>query len=168
VAAVGLAVEAPGRDAGVEVGGVRGADLQDVGDVQPQQELDPLVVGNPHVAELPQLVPGPRVALEGLVVRRVATDRLAGVDQRLVYGGVARRVEGKHLLHAHGIPLFDLEREHLVDVVLHLVEAAVHGGVGAPAVDAGAGGLGDVDARLAGPHLKGDDLGPEGPGGDGI
>ena len=42
-----------------------------------------------------------------------------------------------------------------MDVVLHLVEAAIHIEHPLFAVDAGASRLGDVDARLAGPRLKG-------------
>ena len=165
VPAVGLAVQAPGRDAGVEVGGVRRADLEDVRDVQPEQELDPIVFRDPHVAELPELVPRPRVALEGLLERPVPANGLPGVDQRLVYGGVARGVERDHLLHVHRLLLPDLEGEHLVDVVLHLVEAAIRVEPCPVAVDAGAGRLGDVEVRLSRSHLQGDNLGAERPRG---
>jgi hypothetical protein len=166
VPAVRFAVEAAGGDACVEVRGVRRADLQDVGDVQPDQKLDPGVFRNPHVANFPQLVPRAGVMLEGLGERRVTADVLAGVDQRLVYGSVARGVEGDHLLDAYGLFLFDIKGEHLVYVVLHLVEAAIHIEISSLGVDAGAGRLGDVDARLAGSRLESDDLGAEGPGRD--
>src|ERR1019366_9045836 len=59
----------------------------------------------------------------------------------------------------------DGEREHLLDVVLHLVEAAVDGERLAAAVeDARARGLADVHVRLARLHLQPDHLGPERPG----
>src|SRR5215207_2274301 len=50
VPAVGLAVKAAGRNPGVEVGRVRRADLQDVGNVQADQKLNTLVPGDPDVA----------------------------------------------------------------------------------------------------------------------
>jgi hypothetical protein len=166
VPAVGLAVEPSGGDACVEVGCVRGADLEYVRDVEAEQELDPVVSGDSHVAEIPQFIPRPRVMLEGFGVRPVAAHGLASIDQRLVDGGVARGIEGYHLLDAHRLLLLDPEGVHLVNVVLHLVEAAVGAELLVPPVDAGAGRLGDVDARLAGPGLQGDDLGAERPGGD--
>ena len=55
--AVRLPVQAAGGQPGIEVGGVPGADLQDVRDVQPQQQLHALVSGHPHVAHPPQLLP---------------------------------------------------------------------------------------------------------------
>jgi hypothetical protein len=101
--------------------------------------------------------------LECFGKRPVVADSLAGVDQRLVYGMVARGVEGDHLLDVYRLLLLDLEGEHLVDIVLHLVEVALHGERSFLAVHAGSGRLGNVDPRLAGPDLQGDDLGPERP-----
>jgi hypothetical protein len=66
VPAVCLAVEAARRDTGVQVGRMRRADLQDVVDVETEQELDPVVVRDEHVAGLPQLFPRPDVPVVGL------------------------------------------------------------------------------------------------------
>src|SRR5215218_4789973 len=148
--AVSLAVEAAGWDPGVQVGRVRRADLKYVRNVQADQKLNPVVFGDAYVADGPQLAPGSGVTFEGLGERLVTVDRLYGVGQRLAYGMVARGVEGDHLLDAHGDPLFDLEGEHLVYIVLHLVEAAVHTDHLVLPIDPGAGGLGDTYARLAG------------------
>ena len=50
--------------------------------MEAQQELDALLLGSSDVADLPQLVPGARVAVERLVEVRVAADaalpRLSG------------------------------------------------------------------------------------------
>ena len=70
--AVSLAVEASRRDPGVQVGGVMRADLEDVADVQPQQELHPGVVGHLHVADAPQFLPRLGVGSERLAEVRVA------------------------------------------------------------------------------------------------
>src|SRR5215204_1087283 len=81
---------------------------------------------------------------------------------------VARGVEGDHLLHVHGNLLLDLEGEHLVYIVLHLVEPPGYVELPELSIDAGAGRLGDIYVRLAGSRLEGDDLGTERPGRDRI
>src|SRR5215218_433561 len=81
---------------------------------------------------------------------------------------VARGVEGDHLLHVHGNLLLDLEGEHLVYIVLHLVEPTVDVELPELSIDAGAGRFGDIYVRLAGSRLEGDDLGAERPGRDRI
>ena len=72
VAAVGLTVETPRGHSGVQVGGVPGAHLQDVADVEPQQHLNPLVAAHPHVADAPQLLPGRDMLLERLARSQAA------------------------------------------------------------------------------------------------
>ena len=84
VPAIGLAVETARRDAGVVMRGEARADLQDVRDVQAQQELGAFVARKADVADLPELLPGPRVTGEGLVERGIARDALDRVRQRLV------------------------------------------------------------------------------------
>ena len=64
VPAVGLAVEPAGGQPGIQVGGVPGADLKEVRDVQPEQHLDLLVSGHAHVACPPQFVPRRTMAPE--------------------------------------------------------------------------------------------------------
>ena len=53
VSAIGFPVEAARGNAGVQVGRVGGAGLQNVGGVEAQQELDPIVIGHPDVAVVP-------------------------------------------------------------------------------------------------------------------
>ena len=168
VPAVRLAVQAARRDAGVVVGRVHRADLEDVRDVQAQQLLHARLAGHVDVARAPQLVPRADVAPERLLEVRVARARLAGIAQRLVDRAVARRVERDELLDAHRLALPDLEADDVLDVVLHLVQRAldVHGL--AAAEHARAGGLGDVDVRLARLDVQGDDLRPERARRDGV
>jgi hypothetical protein len=89
VAAVGLAVESTSGDAGVVVGREPRAGLEDVRDVEAQQELRALVARQAQVADLPELVPGPGVAVEGLVERGVASRALCGAFERLADSAVA-------------------------------------------------------------------------------
>src|SRR5215213_6095340 len=146
VPAVSLAVEAAGWDPGVQVGRVWRADLKYVRNVQADQKLNPVVFGDAHVADRPQLAPGSGVTFEGL-------------GERLVYGMVARGVQGDHLLDAHGSFLLDLKSQYLVDVILHLVDAAVHTDHLVLPIDPGSGGLGNIYVRLAGLHPERDDVG---------
>ena len=77
VPAVRLAVEPAGGHAGVVVGGVARADLQDVRDVQAQQQLDALVARAADVADLATAPPTPRAwPRERLVEGRVPGDVL--------------------------------------------------------------------------------------------
>ena len=87
--AVGLAVETPRRDTGVAVGRVARTDLQDMGDVEAQHELDAIVPRQPHVARTPQLLPRSLVALERLDEPGIATGGLPGTPQRFAKGAVA-------------------------------------------------------------------------------
>jgi hypothetical protein len=122
VPAVRLAVDAAGRDPGVVGGRVARAHLEDVGDVQPQQQLHARLLRDDEVADVPQLVPRAGVAGVGLGEGGVPADRLARVAQRLADRRIARRVERDHLLDAHGLALAHVERQDLLDVVLHLVQ----------------------------------------------
>src|SRR5207245_4991586 len=90
--------EAACGNAGVQVGCVGGAGLQNMGGVEAQQELDPVVVGHPDVAVAPQLVPRTLVTVEGLVEGAETPDRLLGVGQGLVDRLVVRGVERDQLL----------------------------------------------------------------------
>ena len=65
-------------------------------------------------------------------------------------GSAARREERHHLLNQHRHSLTDVEGQHLLDVVLHLVEAALDGDWLTPGEEPGAHRLADVDVRLAG------------------
>src|SRR4028118_1760725 len=129
---------------------MRRADLQDVGNMQADQKLNTLVSGDAHVASGPQLIPRPCVMVEGLGEWLAAVDGLYGIGQRLVYSVVTRSVEGNHLFDAHRNSLFGLEGQHLVDVVLHLVEATVHVYNLVLPVDPGARRLGYIHVGMAG------------------
>src|SRR5258707_15011528 len=95
---VRLAVEAAGGYPGVPVCRVAAADLEDVADVQPQQELHPVVAGHADVASLPQLIPGRGVALERLAQAGRAQRRLSPLDQGVADRAVTRRGERHHPL----------------------------------------------------------------------
>src|SRR5215210_8287789 len=144
VPAVSLAAQAAGWDPGVQVGRVRRADLKYVRNVQADQKLNPVVFGDRHVADRPQLAPGSGVTFEGLGERLVAACRLYGVGQRLVYGMVARGVDGDHLLDAHGAALFDIEGQCLLDVVVRLVDVTTNTHYLVLPVNPGARCFGDV------------------------
>src|SRR5215211_1971721 len=159
MAAVGFAVKTAGRHPSVQVSRVRRADLQDVGDVQANQELDPAVLGDAHVAYGPKLVPGPGVMVEGLGERFVAAGGLYGIGQRLTYGVVARAVDGDHLFDAHRAILFDIKGQCLLDVVVCLVEVTTYTHYLVLPVNPGARCLGDIHVRLASPRPEGDDVG---------
>src|SRR5215216_744226 len=142
--AVGFSVKAAGRHPSVQVSRVRRADLKYVGDVQANQELDPAVPGYAHIAYGPQLVPGSGVMVEGFGERFVAADSLYGIGQRLIYGVVARAVDGDHLLDAHRAILFDIKSQCLLDVVVRLVEVTTYTHYLVLSVNPGARCLGDV------------------------
>jgi hypothetical protein len=89
MSAIGLAVEASGRDAGIPVRRVAGADLQDVGDVKAQEKLDAIVTWQSHVPRTPQLVPRTLVAFERLGEPGIATGGLACTPQRFADRAVA-------------------------------------------------------------------------------
>src|SRR5918998_1918716 len=144
MAAVGFAVKAAGRHSSVQISRVRRADLQYVGDVQANQELDPAVLGYAHVAYRPKLVPGPGVMVEGFGERFVAADSLCGIDQRLIYGVVARAIDGDHLLDPHRAIHFDIKGQCLLDVVVCLVEVTTYTQHLVLPVNSGARCLGDV------------------------
>ena len=122
VAAVRLAVQAARDDAGVLVGRVARADLQDVGDVKAQQQLHARVPGQDQVARLPELVPRRAMLGQRPAERRVVADGLSGVAERLADRAVVRCVERDHLLDAHRRALRHVEGEDRLDVVLHLME----------------------------------------------
>ena len=161
---VSLTVEAAGRHSGVQVGGVMRAHLQDVADVQPQQQLHAVVAWHADVAHPPELVPGRLMPRERLFEAGVAQRRRPSLRQCVADRGVTRGKEGHHLLNPHRDALPDIEREHLLDVVLHLIEAAVDGERPVPAVeDSRARRLADVHVRLSRLHLQRDHLWPERP-----
>ncbi len=156
VPAIRLAVEAACGHAGVVVRGLPRAHLQQVCGVEAQQELDALLARERDVADLPELVPGAGLADERLVEGGIPADALDRRLQRLADASVARAVERDVLLHPDRHPLVQLERQHLLDVVLRLVGGAYDVELLAAAEDARAGGLGDLDARLAGARLERD------------
>ncbi len=161
---VGLAVEAAGRYPGVQVGSVMRADLDDMADMQLQQQLNAVVTRHADITHPPQLVPGRRVTGERFLEAGVTQRRRPCLRQRVADRGVARGEEGHHLLDPHRGALPDIEREHLLDVILHLVKAAFDGQRLAAAVeDTRARRLADVQVRLARLHLQRDHLRPECP-----
>ena len=104
------------------------------------------------------------MAVERGLEVEVAHHRVPGSRQRVARGGVERGEERHHLLDPHGLPRPDLERQDLLDVVLHLVEAAFDDERLAPFEDGGASRLTDVVVRLTCLGLQRDHLGPERPG----
>ena len=168
---VGLAVEPASRHPCVVPGGVPRTHLQQVRDVEAQQLLCVWFAGQLDVADLPQLGPCALVLEQRRGEVRIADDVPAGCGEwlgdRVVTGGEQRH----HLLHPDPLALTDVEREDLLDVVLHLVELPpdlCRSSWIVLAEDPGAGRLGDVDARLPGPYLERDRLGSERAGRDGI
>src|ERR1700716_2360767 len=90
--------------------------------MESEDELYPVVFGNPDVAVFPEVLPGLGMALGGLGERPVAVEILFGGGARLAYGPVVRCIGGDQLLHVNRRLLLDSEGEALVNVVLHLVE----------------------------------------------
>ena len=125
VAAIGFPVEAAGGNARVQVGRVGGAGLQNVGGVEAQQELDPLVVGHPDVAVIPQLVPRTLVTVEGLLEGAQTSNRLLGIGQGFVDSLVVGGVERDELLDTNRSSLLEVEAQCLMGVVLHLIVPAL-------------------------------------------
>ena len=111
-------------------------------------------------------VPRRRVLRQRVGELRAAQHVPARGGQRLGDRVVVRGEERDHLLDAHRLALRHVEGEDLLDVVLHLVEVALHRHRLVAAEDAGARGLGDVDVRLPGPHLQRDGLRAERSRGD--
>ena len=64
------------------------------------------------------------MVLERFREGRVANDAFAGIGQRLVDRTIARGVQRNHLLDADRRALLRVERQDLVNVVLHLVGPA--------------------------------------------
>ncbi|MDF2978876.1 MAG: hypothetical protein K0S40_3604 [Actinomycetospora sp.] len=140
--------------------------------MEAQQQLDERLLGHLEVADVPVLVPGVDVLGEAAREVRVALHVPAGGRQRLGDRVVVAGEERDDLLDPDGLALGDVEVEHLLHVVVHLVERAsgLHElpAASPAAVDPRAGGLGDVEVRLPGADLEGDDLRPERAGRDGI
>ena len=148
VTAVRLTVQSTGRDAGVVMRRQSRAHLQQMRDVQAKQELHPPLSGQPHVADLPQLIPSVHMAFERLGERRVAVNALASVGHRIVDRTITRRVHAHHLFDANSRVLLDLEIEAVLDVVLHLIDASSDVKLLSAPVHARAGRLRDLDPRL--------------------
>jgi hypothetical protein len=163
--AVCLAVQTSSGNAGIQIGRVARADLQDVRDVQAQQQLHPLIAGQAQITHLPQFLPGTTVTFQRLGEARIAGDRLSGAPQSLADRAVVRGIEGDHLLNVHRLALAHVKGEDLLDVVLHLIEVAFDVRQVLALIDARAGCLSHVQVRLPGLHLQGDHLGAERPRG---
>ena len=163
MSAVGLAVESPGRNPGIDVGCVPRAHLQQMAGVQAQQPLHLVVRLHPQVAHPPELLPARPMPRElGLEVPAAARRR-AGLGQRVAGRRVPRGGGHDQLLHADCHPLPDLERQKLLDVVLRLVEAALNRHRVGAFEHAAPRRLADVQVRLPGLDLQRDHLGPERP-----
>src|SRR6478752_8980318 len=122
VTSVGLPVQPAGRQSGVKISGMHGAHLQHVGDVQPQQLLHAFVSGHPHVANLPELIPGGTMSLVRSGKVGMANRRGRCFHQCVADRWVARDVEAHHLLDPCWYTWLHVEGQDLLDVVLHLVE----------------------------------------------
>src|SRR5207247_9957665 len=125
VAAIGLPVEAARGNASIQVSRVGGAGLKNVGGVEAKQELDPVVVGHPDVAIVPQFVPRTLVTIEGLVEGAKTPDRLLGVGQGLVDRLIVRGVERDELLDTDRSSLLEVKAQRLMGVVLHPIAPAL-------------------------------------------
>ena len=159
VTAVGLAVEPAGGDAGIVVCRQARARLEQMGDMQPQQELRPRLPGQADVAHVPQFIPGLLVTLERRRERGVAARALGRIGERLVDATVARGVERDHLLDPDRRAPVDLEVEDLVYVVLELVRGAPDVELILAAIGTRAGRLGDLDPGVTGAGLERDHIG---------
>src|SRR6266566_9262630 len=168
MAPVRLAVQTAGGNPGVQICRVARADLQDVRDVEPQQELLPLVPREAKIADAPQLLPSRPMPAERLRERWRALRGLAGACERVADRTIARGEEGRHLLDANGFTLANVEGQRLLDVVVHLVQRALDIDRFAAFVDTCARALAYVDVGLPGSYLQRDDLWPECPWREGI
>src|SRR5260221_9732321 len=111
-------------------------------------------------AELDLAQPGPAFAAAGaLLVNEIG--QAFGVAE-MASSPAMGSCDG-HLLDPHRGPLPDVEPEHLLDVVLHLVQTALDAKGSAAVEDAGARRLTDVQVRLPRLDLQRDHLGPERP-----
>ena len=154
VAAVGLAVDPSGGDAGVEIGGVGRTRLQDVADVDAQEMLGLVVAEHLHVARLPKPVPRLAVVREGGLERPRPGHRAVRPHERVARRGVARGEQRHRLLHGHRHPALEVEVQRLLDVVGGAEVGAWHLDRPAGGEDTGPGGDADGDLGLAGPGLE--------------
>src|SRR5918995_1163699 len=84
-------------------------------------------LGQPEVEERVDVEFVPEnMAAEGFGERFVAADGLYGIGQRLIYGVVARAVDGDHLLDPHRTIFLDIKGQCLLDVVVYLVEVTTY------------------------------------------
>ena len=100
---VGFAVQTAGRYAGIQVCGMGGADLQDVGDVYPQELL--YVIFTREVARRRRSTARPRPGLWRSRASSKLPEPGKQTSRRLLAVRLSRvsrgTVEGNHLLHAH-------------------------------------------------------------------
>jgi hypothetical protein len=89
-----------------------------MGSVKAQQELDPLLVGHPDVARVPQLVPRPPMTAEGLVEGAETLDCLLGVVLRLADCPIVSGIERYHLLDTDWSSYLEYYGERLLGIVL--------------------------------------------------
>src|SRR5215472_8156184 len=96
-----------------------------MGSVKAQQELDPLLVGHPDVARLPQFVPRPPMTAERLVEGAETLDRLLGVVLRLAYCPIVSSKERYHLLDTDRSSLLQYYAKRLLGIVLQQIAPAL-------------------------------------------
>lgn len=143
VAAVGLAVQAPGGYAGVEFGGVRGEGLQDLEEVQAEDEAG--LVGHVQFGTAPQVAPGGALVGDELVE--------GGGGAGVLHGGVAGVGDGPVVAGVQGDDLVDDLAVAGAQLQAEAADAAALG-VGVLDLRAGrqcvAGGEGDLDVGVGG------------------
>ena len=150
---VGLAVQAPGRDAHIQaelrdgLEEVEGVQVDDLGQV--------VIGGEVDAAPAPQVAPGQGVAIQQLLERtghagRPLPGRREGFADGHVLGGEQRR----HLLHHDLFAPSDIDPEALLDIAVALAVLGWQFQLLAVAEQSGPGRGGDADVRLVGLHLQ--------------
>jgi len=85
------------------------------------------------------------MTLKRFTERRIPARALPRVEQRLLDPAIARGIQSHHLLYPHRLPLLHVEGESLLDVILHLIRAALNPQLVRALIDARTRGLGDLD-----------------------
>ena len=113
--------------------------------METKQELHLWVVGQRDVAHVPQLPPRMVMTVKRFTEGRVSARALTRVQQRLLDPAIARGIHRDHLLYPRRLPLLHVEGESLLNVILHLIRAALNPQLVRTLINARTRGLGDVD-----------------------
>ncbi len=125
VPAIGLAVEAAGRDANIQIDTGRGNALQEVKQMKAQDILGRVVVLDGDVASLPEALPPLGVAIQQLVKAASKADRLSRLKPAFGDASIARRIECCDLLNCEGVCLFHVNGTLMSDEARFLGEMSL-------------------------------------------